>query len=617
MLAYLASKEQFLKDASTIEDIVKAAVKSKLNLSVGNSEYQAWRNSLGNAMFHVMNDPAIPDDAAVAVEYRLNGRKFRIDFMISGLDESDRESLVIVELKQWSDIQFSDLADHVKTFVGRALRDERHPSYQAWSYESHLRQFNEYVYSNGLEVNSCAYLHNCDTGRVIRDSRYSSELNKAPIFIKGELTGLRELIKTKIRTGAGPEALKRIDASPIRPSKQLADAVGSMLSGNEEFVLLDEQKTVLEKIVNASTKSMVDKKQVLIIKGGPGTGKSVISINALSRLSGLRMNARYITPNAAPRAVFESKLQETLSGVGLQDLFSGSGVYAGIEKDSFDVLIVDEAHRLKLRAQWTKGGVNQIQEIIEASRTSVFFIDEAQKVTWKDIGEIASIEKFALAAGAEVEYLELTSQFRCGGSDDYMVWLDNALGVRLEADSYFSPGKFDFKIVDSPTELHEMIKVKNQVNNRSRVVAGYCWEWVSRNDKSLSDIKFPKFRFEADWNLTEYGMNWIIDPDSVDEIGCIHTCQGLELDYVGVIIGPDLAAVGDHLATNPLARAKSDKSLAGYKKNLKIDAATANAKADEIIRNTYRTLMSRGMKGCYVYFSDEATASYFKDLLPS
>ena len=617
MLAYLASKEQFLKDASTIEDIVKAAVKSKLNLSVGNSEYQAWRNSLGNAMFHVMNDPAIPDDAAVAVEYRLNGRKFRIDFMISALDESDRESLVIVELKQWSDIQFSDLADHVKTFVGRALRDERHPSYQAWSYESHLRQFNEYVYSNGLEVNSCAYLHNCDTGRVIRDSRYSSELNKAPIFIKGELTGLRELIKTKIRTGAGPEALKRIDASPIRPSKQLADAVGSMLSGNEEFVLLDEQKTVLEKIVNASTKSMVDKKQVLIIKGGPGTGKSVISINALSRLSGLRMNARYITPNAAPRAVFESKLQETLSGVGLQDLFSGSGVYAGIEKDSFDVLIVDEAHRLKLRAQWTKGGVNQIQEIIEASRTSVFFIDEAQKVTWKDIGEIASIEKFALAAGAEVEYLELTSQFRCGGSDDYMVWLDNALGVRLETDSYFSPGKFDFKIVDSPTELHELIKVKNQVNNKSRVVAGYCWEWVSRNDKSLSDIKFPKFRFEADWNLTEYRMNWIIDPDSVNEIGCIHTCQGLELDYVGVIIGPDLVVVGDHLVTDPLARAKSDKSLAGYKKNLKIDAATANAKADEIIRNTYRTLMSRGMKGCYVYFSDEATASYFKDLLPS
>jgi DUF2075 family protein len=246
----------------------------------------------------------------------------------------------------------------------------------------------------------------------------------------------------------------------------------------------------------------------------------------------------------------------------------------------------------------------------------VFFIDEAQKVTWKDIGEIASIEKFALDAGAEVEYLELTSQFRCGGSDDFMAWLDNALGVRIETDSYFSPGKFEFKIVDNPTELHQIIKEKNQANNKSRVVAGYCWEWVSRNDKSLSDIEFPKFGFEADWNLTEYGSRWIIDAKSIDEIGCIHTCQGLELDYVGVIIGPDLAVVGGHLVTDPLARAKSDKSLNGYKKNLKIDAAAANAKADEIIRNTYRTLMSRGMKGCYVYFTDEATASYFKDLLP-
>jgi hypothetical protein len=537
--------------------------------------------------------------------------------MIAGLDECDKESLVIVELKQWSDIQFSELADHVKTFVGGAMRDERHPSYQAWSYESHLRQFNEYVYSNELSINSCAYLHNCERGNVIRDPRYVGELNKAPIFIKGELSGLRDLIKAKIKTGAGPAALERIDASPIRPSKQLADAVGSMLKGNEEFVLLDEQKTVLEKIVNASTKGMVDKKQVLIIKGGPGTGKSVISINALSRLSGLRMNARYITPNAAPRAVFESKLQETIAGVGLQDLFSGSGVYAGVGKDSFDVLIVDEAHRLKLRGQWTKGGVNQIQEIIHAARTSVFFIDEAQKVTWKDIGEIASIEKFALEAGAEVEHLELTSQFRCGGSDDFMAWLDNALGVRVEPDSYFSPGKFDFKIVDSPTELHQIIKEKNQVNNKSRVVAGYCWEWVSRNDKSLSDIEFPKFGFEADWNLTEYGSRWIIDAESIEEIGCIHTCQGLELDYVGVIIGPDLVAAGGHLVTDPSSRAKSDKSLNGYKKNLKIDAVAANAKADEIIRNTYRTLMSRGMKGCYVYFTDEATASYFKDLLPA
>ena len=617
MLAYLASKEQFLKDAPTIEDIVKVAVKKNLNLSVGNAEYNAWRNSLGNAMSHVMNDPGIPDDAVVAVEYRLNGRKFRIDFIIAGFNRAGKESVLIIELKQWTEVNFSELEDHVKTFVGGGLRDERHPSYQAWSYASHLQQFNEYVYTNALEISACAYLHNCEAPAVVNDVRYADKLAKAPVFIKGQLSDLQSLIKAKISQGTGIEMLRRVDASPIRPSKQLADAVGSMLKGNEEFVLLDEQKTVLEKIVNASTKGMVDKKQVLIIKGGPGTGKSVISINALSRLSGLRMNARYITPNAAPRAVFESKLQETIDGVGLQDLFSGSGSYAGIKKDSFDVLIVDEAHRLKLRGQWTKGGVNQIQEIIQAARTSVFFIDEAQKVTWKDIGEISAIERFAVEAGAEIEHLELTSQFRCGGSDDYMVWLDNALGVRIESDSYFSPGKFDFKIVNSPTELHELVKEKNRINNKSRVVAGYCWEWVSRKDKNKSDIKFPEFSFEADWNLTAHGSKWIIHEESVKEVGCIHTCQGLELDYVGVIIGPDLVVAKGELITDPAARAKSDKSLNGYKKALDIDPISAAEKADEIIRNTYRTLMTRGMKGCYVYFTDEATADYFKKLLPA
>ena len=310
-----------------------------------------------------------------------------------------------------------------------------------------------------------------------------------------------------------------------------------------------------------------------------------------------------------------SKLQETIAGVGLQDLFSGSGVYAGVRKDSFDVLIVDEAHRLKLRAQWTKGGVNQIQEIIHAARTSVFFIDEAQKVTWKDIGEIAAIEEFAMNVGAEVEHLELSSQFRCNGSDDYMAWIDDVLGVRVDDESYFSPEKFDFRVLDSPTELLNLIKEKNSVNNRSRVVAGYCWDWVSKKSPSLFDIEFPEFGFKAEWNLESQGSEWIIQLDSVNEIGCIHTCQGLELDYVGVIVGSDLVIGGKGLITDPNARAKTDRSLHGFKKEMKVDHEKAMKKADEIIRNTYRTLMTRGMKGCFVYFSDPTTAEYFKTRL--
>jgi DUF2075 family protein len=617
VLAYVATKTQFLIDAPTIEDKVEAAVLAKLGIRVGPNEKTAWRNSLGNAMSHIVRDERIPNESGVAIEYRLNGRRFRIDFMLSGTNAAGNESLIIIELKQWSEIEPSHLKDHIRTFVGQRVRDEHHPSYQAWSYSSHMKSYNEYVYSTGVQVSACAYLHNCDNPTVIKDAMFDEWTASTPVFIRGELEPLVQHVAARVTASDGTGLLERIDQSPIRPSKPLADAVGNMLKGENEFVLVDDQKTVLESIVTAATKAQVKTKQVLIIHGGPGTGKSVIALNALSRLTSLRKNVRYVTPNAAPRAVFEDKLQKILSKQMLTGLFSGSGSYTNAEPDAFDVLIVDEAHRLKARHQYSKGGVNQIKEIIAAARSSVFFIDEAQQVTWKDIGDIGAIEGFANAAGAEVQHFTLNSQFRCGGSDDYLVWLDDTLGIRSDEASYFSPARYDFRIFDDPTALHDTIREKNQHNNKSRMVAGYCWEWTSRKPGGAPDIVFPKFRYEAEWNLTEHGSKWIIEPDSVSEVGCIHTCQGLELDYVGVIIGPDLIFRNGALSTDPAARAKSDKSLAGYKKALVEDEAAATARADAIIRNTYRTLMSRGMKGCYAYFTDATTADYFREHLPA
>ena len=618
MLAYLATKDQFLLDAPTIEDKVKNAVKRKLGHSVGDSEYASWRNSLGNAMYHAMNTADIPGDAGVAIEYRVNGRAFRIDFMLSGKNELGKESLVIIELKQWTKVEFSKLSEHVYTFLGGGSRDTPHPSYQAWSYLSHLKMYNEYIYDTGVSVNACAYLHNCEDSTVMNASRYEERLREVPVFIKGQGPELRSMISANIKEGTGTALLERIDAAVIRPSQQLADSVGSMLQGREEFVLLDEQKTVLEKIVKASNDSLTGQKRVLIINGGPGTGKSVISINALARLTGQRLNARYVTPNAAPRAVFEAKLKKIFGKADIRSLFSGSGSFTETSAGSFDTLIVDEAHRLKMKSGMFKNlGENQVKEIIKSAHTSVFFIDEAQKVTWSDVGEISMIEEQAGLAGALVERLELTSQFRCGGSDDYMAWLDEVLGVHADTANYFSRDKFDFQIFDSPVELHNVIREKNRINNKSRVVAGYCWDWISKNKAELSDIRIDEFGYKATWNLTSDGSEWIISPKSVEEVGCIHTCQGLEVDYIGVIIGKDLIAIDGVLVTDPSARAKTDKSLAGYKKDLKEDPISAQIKADEIIRNTYRTLMSRGMKGCYVYFVDPATAEHFKKLLPS
>ena len=615
MLAYLATKEQFLRDAPVIEDVVRDAVKAKLNFSVGESEYISWRNSLGNAMSHIMHAAEIPNDAGIAVEYRLNGRKFRLDFVISGLNADGKESVVIVELKQWTEVMFSDLNEHVRTALGGGIRDVTHPSYQAWSYKAQLELYNEYVYENEVDVTACAYLHNCRDSNVISNSRYENALQLAPVYLHGQADLLQERIATYIKSGAGLSLLRRIDDAVIRPSKQLADAVGNMLDGQEEFVLLDDQKTVFEKIMKAGRDTHSNQKNVIIVKGGPGTGKSVISINALAQLTAERLNVKYITANAAPRDVFESKLKGLVKGDVIKHLFGGSGSFTETKHNSMDALIVDEAHRLRMKSGMFKNlGEDQAKEIIKTAKTSVFFIDEAQKVTWSDVGEISRIKALAADAGADVEILELSSQFRCGGSDDYMAWLDDALGVKEDKENYFSLSRFDFKIIDSAQELHELIKVKNMQNNKSRMVAGYCWNWESKKDPTAFDIKIGQYK--ARWNLASYGNEWIVNPNSVSEIGCIHTCQGLEVDYVGVIVGDDLRVMNGHLVTDPSARAKTDKSLAGFKKESKEDLMEASAKADEIIRNTYRTLMSRGMKGCYVYFTDEATAEYFRGLLP-
>ncbi|CAN2188103.1 AAA domain containing protein [Candidatus Nanopelagicaceae bacterium] len=568
-------------------------------------------------MSHVMRSDRIPSDAGIAIEYRLNGRRFRLDFVISGVDSRGKESLVIVELKQWTDIQFSDLDEHVKTVLGGGVRDVTHPSYQVWSYKSHLEMFNEYVYENELSVEACAYLHNCKDNQVINNSRYENALRLAPVFFHGEHDKLQKLIEGKIEKGSGTSLLERVDAAVIRPSKQLADAVGNMLQGQDEFILLDEQKTAYETILRSARQVQESGKKVIIIKGGPGTGKSVISINALAKLTSERMNVKYVTANAAPRDVFQAKLKNLVKGDSVKHLFGGSGSYTESKKDSMDVLIVDEAHRLRMKSGMFKNlGESQAKEIINSAKLSVFFIDEAQKVTWSDVGEISRIKAYAAILGADVELLELISQFRCGGSDDYMAWLDDSLGLQDVPENYFSREKFDFQIFDSASKLHDAIRKKNQVNNKSRIVAGYCWNWVSKKDPKAYDIVIPEENYQARWNLASYGNEWIINPKSVDEVGCIHTCQGLEVDYVGVIVGNDLGVESGKLVTSPRGRAKSDKSLNGYVGERKLNPEAADAKADELIRNTYRTLMSRGMKGCYVYFTDPEVKKYFKSWMP-
>ncbi|NNM84120.1 DUF2075 domain-containing protein [Candidatus Parcubacteria bacterium] len=616
MIVYESTKVGFLNDASNgIEDIVRARVKEKLNIDikVGSSEYDSWKNSLGNAMYKVMQTDKIPDDSTVAIEYAIPRAKNRIDFILTGEDEKGKEKIIIIELKQWTDIQKTSKDGVVLTRFKSGPSEEPHPSYQAWSYSTLLYGFNATVYEENIDLEPCAYLHNHVDDDVILSPFYADYLQKAPAFCKGDKGKLQDFIAKFVKHGEKRNTLYRIDHGEIRPSKNLVDSLTSMLKGNPEFVLIDEQKVVYETALALAKKSSKVNKSVLIVEGGPGTGKSVVAINLLAAITKLGLNTQYVTKNSAPRGVFEAKLTGSFKKSEISNFFTGSGSFVGNEKNMFDALIIDEAHRLNEKSGMFKNlGENQIKEIIDAAKCSIFFIDEDQKVTWNDIGKKEEIEKWANKTDATIQSLKLESQFRCNGSDGYLSWLDNVLGIEETANTTLEGISYDFKVIESPSELRDLIFERNKVANKARLVAGYCWDWVSKKDKNLNDIVFPEYDFGMKWNLASDGNVWIISPTSVSEIGCIHTCQGLEVDYIGVIVGNDFVIRDGVVITNPNKRAKTDASLKGYKKDAKEDLDSANEKAAAIIKNTYRTLMTRGMKGCYVYFVDKETERFFK-----
>lgn len=620
MIVYTADKNQFRNDFlnGKLISSIQSALRAN-RIGYGLSEISSWHSSL-SYMDRVIEDKDIPDNAGVAIEYVIPGNSKRLDFLISGYDQNNESNLVIIELKQWEKAKVDPYKkDVVTTYVGGGERQVDHPSYQAYSYGRLLYDFCEVVRTKRVNIKTCAFLHNylLEEGDPIINPEYSDVIKSSPLYGSTDATNLRNYIKDSIKKGDDIQIIHDIDSGKIRPSKSLQDSISSMLEGNEEFVLIDEQKVAFERALNLAEKCIEDgRKRTLVVQGGPGTGKSVVAIRLLAEFINKGLNTRYITKTSATRYVYQSILMGNKRNIGVGNLFVSSGSFHNEVKDYLDVAIVDESHRLVLRSGIFQNlGENQVQEIIRASKFSVFFIDENQIVHANDVGTIEEIKASCLRENSEIFYDELPTQFRCNGSDGYLSWLDDLLQIKKTANPIFEADyNYDFDVVDSPNELFNWVKQKNAVRNRSRLLAGYCWNWKSKSDPSVSDIVFDDFAMQWNFNNTN---TWAIDPESIDQIGCIHTSQGLEFDYVGVIIGDDLRFENSTVITDFEKRANSDQSLRGLKTKARNDIKNstfgeASKKIDSIIRNTYRTLMTRGMKGCRVYCTDKNLANYFK-----
>lgn len=620
MLVYQSTKREFIDDVNLnkVTDKILGSFKETFHHSTSVSEIRSWEESTLR-MRGVLDDNEIPDNAGIAIEFNIPHTSNRIDFLITGYDKENKTNVIIIELKQWQRVNKVDGKDGiVRTYTGGREQEVSHPSYQAWSYSTLIENFNQEVYDNNVELYPCAFLHNykINNDDPICDESYKDYIDRAPLFGSRDFEKLRDFIKKYISKGDDKKGLYLIENGKIRPSKMLQDAFASTLKGNKEFILIDKQKVVYEEALSAGVyANNHNQKTVMIVEGGPGTGKSVLAINLLKEYLNKGLTAFYVTKNAAPRYVYETKLKiNKLSKLDV--LFKSSDCFCESNSNDFNVLIIDEAHRLREKSGiYGNKGENQIKEIINASTFSLFFIDDNQKVTLQDIGSVAEIEKHATNANAKIIKTELVSQFRCDGSDGYLAWLDNLLDIRDTANFDYDIS-YEFKVFDDPNELRKAIIEKNK-NNKSRIVAGYCWDWNTKKDNNpdLYDIEIPEYDFKMRWNFNKT-KTWAIDKNSINEVGCIHTSQGLEFDYVGVIIGDDLRFENGRIITDYTQRAKTDYSLRGIKTIAKKQGKEyAHEISDKIIKNTYKTLMTRGLKGCYVYCTNKALASYLKSYL--
>lgn len=620
MQLYAGSIQEFVSDTLQNQIAVKldSAFFDYYGHHPSDAEVRSWRSSL-RAVKDVFEFSGF-NDHGILLEYQLPLTSRRLDCLICGRDKNGRDNSVIIELKQWETAQVSEVSDHVVTWVGGANREVLHPSVQVGQYLLYLEDnHSAFFEKNPIILNACAYVHNyvpTDQDALFAQ-QYAAYLNTYPVYCERDVKHLSAFLKSKLEHGNGMPILQRIQDSKYGPSKRLLNEVVKVVKENKRYILLDDQLLAFDRVLNLVKQGVVNnKKSVIIVNGGPGTGKSVVAVNLLAEASRMGKNAQYATGSKA----FTESLRKSL-GPSAKSQVKYFNSYTRADVNSVDVLVADESHRIRINSnsRFTKkeflSTTPQIEELIKVAKVPVFFIDDRQNVRPGEIGSSNYIRENAERLGCDIYEYNLAIQFRCQGSDKFVQWINNTFGIRKTAQAIWGSNEsdFDFQIVASPHDLYKKIKEKNDLEpNSARLVAGFCWPWSEpKADGTLvKDVVIGDFAMT--WEGKEINGRklassvppaslWPYDPRAVDQIGSIYTVQGFEFDYVGVIIGSDLIY---NFETNKWEGHPESSCDTTVKRN--------KEKFLDLVRNTYRVLLSRALKGCYVYFVDKETEKFVR-----
>ena len=608
MLAYNETIKQFNRDV--LNNQIMTKISSKLN--AGKSEQTAWKDA-AVYMKNIIELAGLAEDIEIGMELKIPITNNRIDFLIAGLNGKLEKSLIIIELKRWGAVSKTNKYRLVNADDTRYGQDALHPSYQAYTYKLNLEAYNENVTDQNIQVSSCSYLHNLYDDKDIKDNFYSEFLEKSPVFAAKDNQSLADFIKKHVNKAFYNQILYEIDSSKIIPAQMLMDTLSTELSNSKVFTLLDKQEICYQNIMRTiKDHENSQQKQVFIVRGGAGTGKSVIAIKILNEYIQNKKLAFYVTKNSAVRNVYSKKLSGK-ENAHLKTLFlSTIKISRDRPKNQYECLVIDEAHRLPERSKSGNIllGEDLIREIIESTKVSIFFIDEKQQVDIRDYATIEKITNTAKELGSQVydnENLKLVSQFRCSGNDEYIKTVEAIL--YNEEFTIENNSEYEVEIFDNIHHWHKAIKDKIDHTPNSRMLAGDVFDWISKDDPTLFDININGLSLQ--WNKD---TTFSADESQKYRVGHIDTVQGLEFDYVGLIIGDDLVF-------NP----KTNKVETDYTKHpdnaghfrrhgRKAPLDRDLSQIDMIIRNTYNVLMKRGMKGIYIYCMDDKLKNYIKSI---
>lgn len=612
MRLYEGSVGEFREDVvhNALADKLAEAFREYYRRPAARGEVGSWQQSLN--FLKNSFELAKLDKQRVIVEYELPYSSRRIDVLLFGRSTANEDGIVLIELKQWSNdgVADADAEGNVRVRFQHGMKEVAHPSWQVEGYHYDLQDF-LHVFQDepAPRLSSCAYCHNyarLKEPKILFATKFDVGREKFPLFAKEDVEALGNYLHERISGGGGLEVFNRFIRSTVKPSKRLLEHTGDMINKRQIFTLIDDQIAAYNAIMHKARQLTTSRhKSIVIVKGGPGTGKSVIALEVMGELLRMRKTVVHATGSSA----FTNTMRKIV-GARAKGLFKFFNSFMEAPEEAFDVLIADEAHRIRAssNSRYTpkarRSKMPQIDELMRIARLGVYFIDEKQIVRPNEVGSVQLIRegaaRFGVASSDIVEF-ELETQFRCSGSDAYLQWLDHVLGVRPSEAPRFD-SRMEFRIFDTPAAMMSEIRERNrEKGNSARIVAGFCWPWSNpQSDGSLvDDVVIGDFRMP--WERKDQFWRWATDESGMEQVGTVYTAQGFEFDYIAVIFGNDF--VFDEA---------SDCWKADPKRSNDTQVKRNNPQLKDHLASVYRVLISRAHKGVYVYFMDEGTRRYFE-----